>query len=68
MNLLSSLTLTKSEVLDTVDTFQNFLQSKAFKFIVIGIAALIVILVVVIIITTARRRKRRKYGRGRYSR
>ena len=68
MNLLSSLTLTKSEVLDTVDTFQNFLQSKAFKFIVIGIAALIVVLVVVIIVTSSRRRKRNKYGRGRYSR
>ena len=68
MNLLSSLTLTKSEVLDTVDTFQTFVQSKAFKFIVIGIAALILILIIVIIITSARRRRRRKYGRGRYSR
>ena len=69
MNLLSSLTLTKSEVLDTVNTFQNFTQTKAFKYLVIGIVALIVVLVVVIIITaSARRKKRRKYGRGRYSR
>ncbi len=69
MGLLSSLTLSKSEVLDTVDTFQTFVQTKMFKYIIIGILALIVVLfVVVIVIVSSRRKKRRRYGRSRYGR
>lgn len=69
MSLLSSMSLSKSEVLDTVNTFQTFVQSKMFKYIVIGIVALIAVLIIVIIIAAgARRKKRKRYGRGRYSR
>lgn len=68
MALLSSSTLTKSQILDTADSVQGFFESTLFRIILIAIVALIIIMIVVMIILSNRNKKRRRYGRGKYSR
>ena len=68
MALLSSSTLTKSEMLNTVDSVQNIFESRTFKIIIIVIVALIVIMVTIMISLSRRSKKRNRYGRGKYSR